>query len=135
MPTEELQDDVDEKLDEDALDEDALDKGDDDGATEGGDDDDDDDESAPTAVQAKKDQHVEDEDVPDPDDVEDDLDTILKDRISADDDIDDEDDDDHSTGKRLPPKGEAEFVCKSCFLVKGVSQRVDEANGLCGDCV
>ncbi len=35
----------------------------------------------------------------------------------------------------LPIKDHQEFVCTSCHLVKARSQLVDEARGLCRDCV
>ncbi|MFP5487648.1 MAG: DUF4193 family protein, partial [Acidimicrobiia bacterium] len=60
-----------------------------------------------------------------PDDVEADLDTILKDRmVAADDDDDDDDDDDvPATDERgesidgLQPKRADEILCSSCFLL------------------
>ena len=36
---------------------------------------------------------------------------------------------------RVAPKSDSEFVCKSCFLVKSVSQRVAGTDDLCNDCV
>jgi hypothetical protein len=76
----------------------------------------------------------------DPDDVEADLDTILKDRIAAADDLEEEEEEeeDELTGEpatRVHPKTESEFVCKSCFLVKNVTQRVPGTDDLCNDCV
>lgn len=89
-----------------------------------------------------------DEDTPDPDDVEADLDTILKDRIAAGDDEDDEeeeekpgrvtkgtDDDGTDGGSRVAPRKAGEFVCSSCFLVKPNMQLADPKNKLCADCV
>ena len=68
----------------------------------------------------------------DPDDVEADLDTILKDRIAAqpDEDEGDEDEqpepDDRGDGTgRIQPKRPGEFVCQSCFLVKHPRQLAD----------
>ena len=70
----------------------------------------------------------EDDDV-DPDDVEADLDAILKDRIAAQPEDEDEDEDevpevdDRGDGAgRIQPKKADEFVCQSCFLVKHRSQ-------------
>ena len=88
---------------------------------------------------ATADEEDEDEDV-DPDDVEADLDQILKVRIAAADDLDDEEEEEEeeaggeATG-RVAPKSDSEFVCKSCFLVKSVSQRVAGTDDLCNDCV
>ena len=33
------------------------------------------------------------------------------------------------------PKQADEFVCRSCFLVKHISQLADKRKGLCRDCV
>ncbi len=70
------------------------------------------------------DEPEEDEEVVDPDDVEADLDTILKDRIAA---ADDEDEDEEEVevpdprGPETPdgvtPKKANEFVCPGCFLL------------------
>jgi hypothetical protein len=60
-----------------------------------------------------------DEDI-DPDDVEADLDTILKDRIASGDDEDEEDEVEDVTGDpgdRVAAKGADEFVCPTCFLI------------------
>lgn len=63
----------------------------------------------------------EDEEELDPDDVEADLDTILKVRIAAgDDDDDDEDEVDEpgvEPGERVAAKGADEFTCPTCFLI------------------
>lgn len=85
----------------------------------------------------------EDEDEPDPDDVEEDLDTILKDRIAAT--VVEEDDEDEDAlpveaptteaGGRVQPKRPGEFTCQSCFLVKNPSQLADGEQMLCADCV
>jgi len=81
-----------------------------------------------------------DEDLVDPDDVEADLDTILKDRlVAADDEADDEDEveveDRGDPVDRIQPKRPGEFVCQSCFLVKHPSQLADDDRMLCSDCV
>jgi Domain of unknown function (DUF4193) len=83
----------------------------------------------------------EDEDVVDPDDVEADLDTILKDRIASSDDEQDDDDEEEvvpepgaDAADRVLPRRADEFVCESCFLVKHASQRVGDSN-ICRDCV
>jgi len=79
-----------------------------------------------------------DEDLVDPDDVEADLDTILKDRlVAADDEAEDEDEveDRGDPVDRIQPKRPGEFVCQSCFLVKHPSQLTDDDRMLCSDCV
>ncbi len=63
-----------------------------------------------------------DEDDLNPDDVEADLDTILKDRIASGDDLDDEDEevDDRSDGEvveGVTAKREGEFTCTACFMI------------------
>src|ERR687892_312811 len=77
------------------------------------------------------------------DDVEADLDTILKDRIAAQPDEAEEEDEEEQpevdergdgTG-RIQPKRPGEFVCQSCFLVKHPSQLADADQMLCADCV
>jgi len=83
----------------------------------------------------------EDEDLVTPDDVEADLDTILKDRMVAADDEPDEDeeelevDDRGDPVDRIQPKRPGEFVCQSCFLVKHPTQLADADLQLCADCV
>jgi hypothetical protein len=62
----------------------------------------------------------EDDDEVDPDDVEADLDTILKDRIAAGDDEEDEEEVEDPTvepGERVAAKGADEFTCPTCFLI------------------
>lgn len=85
-----------------------------------------------------------DEDVVDPDDVEEDLDTILRDRIAAGTDEEDEDeevpnDDRTETGDRVSPRRPEEVSCPECFLLVRRSQfstrRADCPGGLDGaDC-
>jgi len=100
-------------------------------------------EEAPAAARKRRatEEEDEDEELVDPDDVEADLDTILKDRIaSGDDDQDDEDEEEVApepgadAADRVVPRRADEFVCESCFLVKHASQRVGDGN-LCRDCV
>jgi hypothetical protein len=65
------------------------------------------------------DEEEEDEEI-DPDDVEADLDTILKDRIASSEDEDEEEEADDSTGDpgdRVAAKAADEFVCPTCFLI------------------
>jgi len=82
-----------------------------------------------------------DEDLVDPDDVEADLDTILKDRlVTAEEEADEDDeevevDDRGDPVDRILPKRPGEFVCQSCFLVKHPSQLADARRQLCSDCV
>jgi hypothetical protein len=70
------------------------------------------------------DEPEEDEEVVDPDDVEADLDTILKDRIAAADDEDEDEEEVEAPDVRGPetpdgvtPKKANEFVCPGCFLL------------------
>ncbi len=134
---ENLEVDLDEDaLDEDALDEDALDDdlvaGDDvaldeDALVESDEADEADAVVAEPAPRARKkvgdDEVDEDEEVVDPDDVEADLDTILKDRIAAADDEEDEEEVEvaDTRGPETPdgvtPKKANEFVCTGCFLL------------------
>ena len=102
----------------------------------------DEDEEAPAARKRRAtDEEDEDEELVDPDDVEADLDTILKDRIaSGDDEGEDEDEEEIAPepgtdgADRVVPRRADEFVCESCFLVKHASQRVGNSN-ICRDCV
>jgi len=99
------------------------------------------------AVAAKgrvADDDEDDDDEADPDDVEEDLDTILRDRIAAGaDEAEDEDeapvDDRSETGDRVAPRAAEEFSCPECFLLVRRSQfsakRTDCPGGLDGaDC-
>ncbi len=137
----EFDEDLEVDLDEDALDEDALDE---DALEEGalGEDDLDDElvtgddvalvveeeeEAEPAPRNRKKgsgdDEVEEDEEVVDPDDVEADLDTILKDRIAAADDEEDEEEVEApdprgpETPDGVTPKKANEFTCTGCFLL------------------
>ena len=62
-----------------------------------------------------------DDDMIAPDDVEADLDTILKDRLVATDDSDEDDEDEpedrSESADRLQPKRSDERLCPSCFLL------------------
>ncbi len=137
----EFDEDLEVDLDEDALDEDALDEGVLDDALVEGDEVFDADavvdvdvDVEPDAVVAEPaprsrkkaagdDEVEEDEEVVDPDDVEADLDTILKDRIAAADDEEDEEEVEvpDTRGPETPdgvtPKKANEFVCTGCFLL------------------
>ena len=111
-------------LDEDALDEDALEEDDDFVALDDdfvATDDEDDDTSGPVRRSVSSEDEDEDDDIVAPDDVEADLDTILKDRLVATDDEDEnEDDEPEEKGEaadRLQPKRADEQLCPSCFLL------------------
>lgn len=118
------------ELDEDELDDDALAEDDDFvaldddfvAADEDEEDEDDDDTSGPVrrSVPAGEDED-EDDDIIAPDDVEADLDTILKDRlVAADDEDENEDDEPEEKGEaadRLQPKRADEQLCPTCFLL------------------
>jgi len=145
--SEEVEDDAEpEELDEDELpddDEFGLEEGADDDALETDDDEVEGEETEAEAEKRRKataEEDDDDEDLVDPDDVEADLDTILKDRlVAADDEAEDDDevevDDRGDPVDRIQPKRPGEFVCQSCFLVKHPSQLADEVRMLCRDCV
>jgi len=93
-----------------------------------------DEEAAPAAEAApkarkKRDDEEDDDDEADPDDVEADLDTILKDRIAANED-DDEDEELEEQAPRtagetadgVQPKKANEFMCTGCFLLVNAAQ-------------
>lgn len=99
-------------------------------------------EGALVAAPKKGEEDEEDEDQADPDDVEEDLDTILRDRIAAGADEDDEDDDDVPVdqpdgGDRVAPRAAEEHSCPECFLLVRRSQfgtrRTDCPGGLDGE--
>ncbi|MEO7555882.1 MAG: hypothetical protein ABIV94_04675 [Acidimicrobiales bacterium] len=111
---------------------------------EADDDEDDDTAAAAKARPAKAGEEDSDEDdleEEDPDDVEADLDTILKDRIAAADDEEEEDEDvpvdteDRTDGNKIQLRRPGEFVCRSCFLLKSQTQLADAKRKLCNDCV
>ena len=85
-------------------------------------------EAAPKA-RKKRDEEEEDDDEADPDDVEADLDKILKDRIAANED-DDEDEELEEQAPRtvgetadgVQPKKANEFMCTGCFLLVNAAQ-------------
>ena len=84
-------------------------------------DEEEDDTSGPVRRVVTGEDEDEDEDMLAPDDVEADLDTILKDRMVAAEDDDDEDEEEPEdrgeTGDRLQPKRADEQLCPSCFLL------------------
>lgn len=92
--------------------------------TEAADDEDEDEEEAAPAATKDDD----DDEEPDPDDIEEDLDSILKDRLSSSDDDDDEDEEEDEQQVVKPkapvvaegdvaPRQEGEWTCMSCFLI------------------
>ena len=130
-----LESDADEELNEGPGD-DVTDVTDDTDDTDGSGDDEDDedaDEKGPRPVGGSE--HEDDEE-PDPDDVEADLDAILRDRISASDD----DEEDEDEGPATDPGGtdqpsarqETELVCPHCFLL--VQAETIAETGECGHC-
>jgi hypothetical protein len=99
---------------------------------------------APKAKRDDDDADEDDDEEADPDDVEADLDTILKDRIAAAPDDEEEEEEEEATeaddrgepgGGRIQPRRPGEFVCQSCFLLKHPSQLADRKKQLCNDCV
>ena len=113
------------ELDEDELDEDALVEDDefavlDDDFVE--EEDEEEDEAAgPVRRSVTAEEEDEDDELLAPDDVEADLDTILKDRlVAADDEDEDEEEEPEERGEasdRLQPKRADEQLCPSCFLL------------------
>ena len=74
-----------------------------------------------------------------PDDVEEALDVVLRERTAKvgleDEEEDEEEPDDRGEGgTRIVPRRENEFLCKSCFLVLPRHQLADEERMLCRDC-
>ncbi len=126
-----LESDADEELNEGPGDDDT-DVTDDTDDTDGSGDDEDD-EKGPRPVDRSG--HEDDEE-PDPDDVEADLEAILRDRISASDD----DEEDEDEGPATTPGGtdqpsarqETELVCPHCFLL--VQAETVAETGECGHC-
>jgi len=119
-------------IDPDALEEDLVDEEDDDDLATGDEFDDDAvaeaepdaaEAPAPAAKKRADDTEEDDEEELDPDDVEADLDTILKDRIAAaDEDEDDEELDEQPRATAdapdgVVPKRANEFMCPGCFLL------------------
>ncbi len=74
-----------------------------------------------------------------PDDVEEALDVVLRERTVAqgleeEDEEDDEPDDRGEPRTKIVPRRENEFLCKSCFLVLPRHQLADEKRMICRDC-
>ncbi len=101
--------------------------------------------AVPVAVPAAVAEGEEEEDVLDldeelhPDDVEEALDVVLRERTVAaglEDDEDDEEPDERGEGgTKIVPRRENEFLCRSCFLVLPRHQLADEKRMICRDCV
>lgn len=139
-----IDDVIDDELDGDDLEDDEDDVPDEELVASVVDDVEDAEEEAPP-VPAKGragDEEDDDDDDVDPDDVEEDLDTILKDRIAAGADEDDEDDEEAPIeegpgGDRVAPRAAEEFSCNECFLLVRRSQfsakRTDCPGGLDGE--
>ena len=100
----------------------------------------------PVATPIVEESDDEDDDVVDldeelhPDDVEEALDVVLRERTAAaglEDEEDDEaePDDRGEGGTKIVPRRPGEFLCSSCFLVLPRNQLADEARMLCRDCV
>ena len=74
-----------------------------------------------------------------PDDVEEALDVVLRERTVAagleGEEDDDEPDEPGEGGTKIVPRRENEFFCRSCFLVLPRHQLADEARMICRDCV
>ena len=74
-----------------------------------------------------------------PDDVEEALDVVLRERTVAagleeDEEDDDEPDEPGEGGTKIVPRRENEFLCRSCFLVLPRHQLADEKRMICRDC-
>ena len=74
-----------------------------------------------------------------PDDVEEALDVVLRERTVAqgleeDEEEDEEPDDRGEAGTKIVPRRDNEFLCKSCFLVLPRHQLADEKRMICRDC-
>ena len=113
-------------LDEAVLDEVVLDEAVLDDDSDGDDDDDDDDVPLPVDDDDDDDVH--------PNDVEADLEEILRDRIAASDDDEEDDEDDagdpKSTSVVAPPRSD-EWTCSQCFLIVSVTQFGSRSNPVC----
>ena len=73
-----------------------------------------------------------------PDDVEEALDVVLRERTVAagleGEEDDDEPDEPGEGGTKIVPRRENEFLCRSCFLVLPRHQLADETRMICRDC-
>ena len=130
-------DDVDDVIDDDLIDDDVVAAIPDDPAAI---------VEVPVATPIVEESDDEDDDVVDldeelhPDDVEEALDVVLRERTAAagledEDDEEAEPDDRGEGGTKIVPRKPGEFLCTSCFLVLPRNQLADEAQMLCRDCV
>jgi hypothetical protein len=136
-----LDDDLDEDLDEDLAGETLID----DDAVDEADIDDLDADEAEEPVETltarvsddEEDDEVDLEDETHPDDVEEALDVVLRERTKqatlVEDGEEDDDEDEEAPARRSAIKGET-FVCASCYFVKPIHQLVDPDNKICIDC-
>lgn len=126
-----------EDFDEEVFDDDAL-AGDEDLAVEVIDEDEEETGPRPVARKASggDDEDDDDDDVLDPDDIEADLEEILRDRIAAADDEDDEEEEEaplpsERTVGSVAPKRADEWTCPGCFLIVSASQFGSRDNPTC----
>jgi hypothetical protein len=125
-----------EDFDEEVFDDDAL-AGDEDLAVEVIDEEEE--ETGPRPVARKAagdDEEDDDDDVLDPDDIEADLEEILRDRIAAADDEEDEEEEEaplpsERTVGSVAPKRADEWTCPGCFLIVSASQFGSRDNPTC----
>ena len=100
----------------------------------------------PVATPIVEETDEEDDDVVDldeelhPDDVEESLDVVLRERTAAagledEEDEEAEPDDRGEGGTKIVPRRPGEFLCSSCFLVLPRNQLADDVKMLCRDCV
>lgn len=101
--------------------------------------DDDDDDEAPVAVKDDDDEVIDLDEELHPDDVEEALDVVLRERTAKatldEDEEDDEPDERGEVGNKIVPRRPGEFVCSSCFLVLPRHMLADDKQQLCSDCV
>ncbi|MCY3561431.1 MAG: hypothetical protein OXH20_09735 [bacterium] len=127
LEAEDEEDDFDPEFDEDLDDDDEDPLSDDDEEEH---EEDDEDEEAPPERNAKRPAATDGEfdDEVDPDNLEADLNTILRDRIAAGDDITDDEADEVETGQpaemlgSVTPRRDDEWLCEGCFLLVTLSQ-------------
>jgi hypothetical protein len=96
-------------------------------------------EAEATAPEDEEDDVVDLDEELHPDDVEEALDVVLRERTVAqgleeDEEDDEEPDDRGEAGTKIVPRRENEFLCKSCFLVLPRHQLADEKRMICRDC-
>jgi hypothetical protein len=133
---EDFDDDDEALIDDELLEEEDLDEAE---AEAVGDEEDDEDGEAAPAVEEEDDDVVDLDEELHPDDVEEALDVVLRERTAAvgleDEEEDfDEPDERGEGGTKIVPRRENEFLCKSCFLVLPRHQLADEKRMICRDC-